>query len=173
MKEHSFGLTIVALSIWLLGCGPPPLMSYSYFWDHPQESRRAQMSSVLTNPIKSDFRKSCRAQLEKKDPSVKLNGDGTTILKTVPVFGGFADKGACRRTGGANWALDSELSPGWGWSVVFREFRSNLKAVQQECYRERASWEMQLLGRHAPYRLYTIVGDPDSDEGVEFKKVAP
>jgi hypothetical protein len=131
------------------------------------------MSSVLTNPIKSDFRKSRRAQFEKKDPSIKLNGDGIAISKNVPVVDGFAHKVACRPYRQRKLGLDSELSPGWGWSVVFREFRSNLKAVQHRCYRERASWEMQLLGRHAPYRLYTIVGDSDSDEGVEFKKVAP
>jgi hypothetical protein len=46
---------------------------------------------AVTNPIKSDFRKSCRAQFEKKDPSIKLNGDGTAILKNVPVFDGFGD----------------------------------------------------------------------------------
>jgi hypothetical protein len=27
------------------------------------------------------------------------------------------------------------------------------------------------LGRDAPYRLYAIVGDPDSGTGVEFKRV--
>ena len=89
-------------------------MSYPYFWDHPHESRRAQISSVLTNPIKSDFRKSFRAQFEKKDPSIKLNGDGTAILRNVPVCDGFGEKVACRRTGSANWALDSELSRGLG-----------------------------------------------------------
>jgi hypothetical protein len=53
---------------------------------------------------------SCRAQSRKN----KLNGDGTAILKNVPVFDGFGDKVARRPTGSANWALDSELSPGWG-----------------------------------------------------------
>jgi hypothetical protein len=94
-------------------------------------------------------------------------------LKNVPVFDGFLDKVAHQTYGQRKLGVRQRVKPGLGWSVVFREFRSNLRAVQHECYRERASWEMQLLGRHAPYRLYTIVGDPDSDESVAFKKAAP
>jgi hypothetical protein len=84
-------------------------------WEEPSEAisqNQRDAVGILTiygaedvkNPIKSDFRKGCRAQFVKKDPLIKLNGDGTAILKNVPVFDGFGD----------NWALDSALSPGWG-----------------------------------------------------------
>ena len=112
------------------------------------------------------------SSVREKDPLIKLNTDGTAIFTNVPILDGFGDRVTCRLTGSAIWELHSEFNSASGWSVDFSDYQPNLKPAQHECNRENSSWGMLVLSRHAPYRLYTVVGDPDSDEGVEFKKAA-
>jgi hypothetical protein len=77
MKEYFFDLLIVALSACRPGCRPPSLYLASVFLGitHPKAGGRLSQG--------------CRAQFEKKGPSIKLNGDKTAILTNAPVFDGF------------------------------------------------------------------------------------
>jgi hypothetical protein len=85
------------------------------------------------------------SSVREKDPSIKLDNDGTTILTNVPVLAGFGDRVICRLAGGAKWELASDLNVGAGWSVAFGEYRPDFKSVQQECYRTDSWWGMLVL----------------------------
>ncbi len=104
---------------------------------------------------------------------VTLKADHTAVLADVPEFDGFGDELVCRLSGSANWELNSELSSGVGWSVVFQNYRPPPGPARSECDLKYSTWSILILSQHAPYRLYATVGDPDSDTGVEFRRISP
>jgi hypothetical protein len=53
---------------------------------------------------------------------------------------------------------------------MFEDYIPATKPRAKECQLEDSSWSIPLLSRRAPYRLYDIVGDPDSDTGIEYGK---
>jgi hypothetical protein len=101
---------------------------------------------------------------------VTLKGDHTVVFADFPKFDGLGDKLVCRLSGSANWELHREPSSGFGWSVEFLNYRPTPELAGSPCASKDSTWSILVLNQHAPYRLYLIVGDPDSDTGVEFKK---
>ena len=100
-----------------------------------------------------------------------MNADHTAILADVLEFDGFGQKLECRLSGSATWELDDKVNDGWGWSVAFQNYHSASKVTNPKCNYENSIWRILILSRHAPYRLYDIVGDPDSDTGIEYARL--
>jgi hypothetical protein len=110
-------------------------------------------------------------QVMNKDSRITLNADHTAVLADLPEFDGFGKELKCRLSGSATLKLDDEINSGWGWSVAFQNFHPSSKVTVQDCNYENSVWGILILSRHAPYRLYEIVGDPDSDTGVEYERM--
>jgi hypothetical protein len=163
--------SIAILSFFLVGCNVP-LGSYPRFWDYtktkPKDDDLVGIYKVVKLRLPSDLGRTVR----EKDPVLALKADHTVVFTDVPKFDRFGDKLVCRLSGSANWALNDEINSGWGWSVVFQDYRPLTKSVARECDYENSLWGILILSRHAPYRLYAIIGDPDSDTGVEFSRVS-
>lgn len=106
-----------------------------------------------------------------KDARITLRTDGTAVLSRVPEFDDFGQKFVCSLSGAATWKLDDTINSGWGWSVAFQNYRPATKPVAPECDLGNSIFRgILVLSRHPPYRLYKIVGDPDSDTGIEFER---
>jgi hypothetical protein len=146
-------------------------MSYPRFWDYtrakPKESDLSGGYKVLKIRLSTDVAK----QIKEQQPSVTLNSDNIALLGKCPRFDGFGDRVDCSRSGPADWSLDKDLDASSGWQLAFKNYRPSTAAAA--CSQENAVWPVLLLGRKPPYRLYLTVGDPDSDTGIEFQKIAP
>jgi hypothetical protein len=100
-----------------------------------------------------------------------LRPDGAAVFSSVPEFNDFGQKFVCSLSGVAKWELDDEIDDGWEWSVAFQDYRPATKPTARECdLGNSVIGGTLVLSRHAPYRLYKIVGDPDSDTGIEFER---
>ena len=154
----------------LLGCNVP-IFSYPAFWDYskvkPKDNDLVGSYRVLKLRLPSELKQ----EVKEKEPRITLNADHTVVLADVPEFDGFGQKLECRLSGSATWGLDDEVNYGWGWSVVFQNYHSMSKPTNPKCNYENSIWGILILSRHAPYRLYGIVGDPDSDTGIEYARV--
>jgi hypothetical protein len=163
-------LALAILSPLLLGCNVP-LGSYPRFWDYsktrPKDADLVGTYKLLTLRLAIDLDRSVRG----KDPTLILKADHSAVLTDVPEFDSSGQKLVCRLSGTSNWDLDDEINSGWGWSVAFQNYHSATTPPTRECSYENRLWGILVLSRHATYRLYAIVGDPDSDTGIEFKKV--
>ena len=151
------GLGIACLSVLLLGCNLPHLfnpVSWDYSKSKPQDSDLAGTYKLLKLMLPSELDRSVR----ERNSTITLKADHTAVLTDVPEFDGFGDNLVCRLSGSANWALDDRINSGWGWSVVFRNFHPTSKPTSPECSYENSIWGVLVLSRHAPYRLYEIVG---------------
>lgn len=164
-------LWIVVLSFHLAGCNVP-LGSYPYFWEYTKAKPRDEDLVGTYRLLKLRLPSDLERMVREKDPVITLRADHTVVFTEVPKFDGFGQKLVCRLSGPANWALDEEINSGWGWSVAFQNYHPLSKPLTRECDYENSLWGVLVLSRHAPYRLYAIVGDPDSDSGVEFKRVS-
>jgi hypothetical protein len=109
--------------------------------------------------------------VSEKEPVISLKADHTAVFTDVPKFDGFGDELVCRLSGSANWELSS-FNSGAGWSVEFQNYRPALEVTKPECNLENTAWGILVLSQHAPYRLYATVGDPDSDTGIEYRRIA-
>lgn len=152
----------------LAACRPLPLLSYPYFWDSarikPKDSDTTGTYVLYKVRLSSELVKS----VNEKPSSLTLKSDHTAIFVDVPEFTMFGDAVVCRLSGSATWELDERRE--WGWIIVFKNYHPPMPTIP-ECGHPDSSWEgFQVLSRHAPYRLYMIVGDPDSDTGLEFKQ---
>ena len=106
-----------------------------------------------------------------KQARITLRTDGTAVFSSVPEFDDFGQKFVCSLSGTAAWKLDDKISSGWGWSLAFQDYRPVAKPIARECdLGDSVFGGILVLSRHAPYRLYKIVGDPDSDSGIEFER---
>ena len=152
----------------LAACRPLPLLSYPYFWDSarikPKDSDTTGTYVLSKVRLSSELVKS----VNEKPSSVTLKSNHTAIFVDVPEFTMFGDAVVCRLSGSATWELDERRE--WGWIIVFKNYHPTMPTIP-ECGHPDSSWEgFQVLSRHAPYRLYMIVGDPDSDTGLEFEQ---
>jgi len=167
----SFAIVIFSCSL-LAGCKVPPLLSYPRFWDYtrtkPKDADFVGTYKVLKLRLPTELSLSVR----ERESAITLKADRTAILTDAPMFNGFGDTLVCRLSGSVNWELDQGLSGGLGWSLTFQHYQAATKPTTGECNYENTMWSMDILSRNAPYRLYRTVGDPDSDTGVEFKRVS-
>jgi hypothetical protein len=159
---------VIAIFFGLSGCHASPL-SYPYFWDYtkakPSDADLVGTYEVLKTRLPGDLAKTVR----EADAVVVLKADHTAVLTNVPEFDAFGERVACQLAGTAEWALDDKMNSGWGWSIAFQSYHPSTKPSARECNLGSSIWGgFLVLSRHAPYRLYSIVGDPDSDTGVEF-----
>jgi hypothetical protein len=171
-KLGSSSLVIVCFSCCLLaGCRPPPLLSYPWFWDYtrtkPNDAELEGTYGVLKLRLPSALARSVR----EKEPVISLKADHTVVFTDVPKFDGFGDELICRLSGSANWELRGLLNTGASWSIEFQNYRPALEVTKPECRLKNTMWSILVLSQHAPYRLYTTVGDPDSDTGVEYRRI--
>jgi len=141
----------------LVGCRPPPLLSYPWFWDYtrtrPKDADVVGSYKILKLRLPSNLARSVR----EREPMVTLKADHTAVLADVPEFDGFGDELVCRLSGSANWEVNSELSSGVGWSVEFQNYRPAPGPARSECDLKYSTWSISILSQHAPYRLYATV----------------
>lgn len=168
VKHHAIVTILLCLS--LVGCNVP-VFSYPPFWDYskakPVDTALVGTYRVLKLRLPSDLSR----QVSEKDSRITLNADHTAILAGVPEFDGFGEKLECRWSGSAIWKLSDTINIGWGWSVAFENFRPSSKmTTAQDCNKSDFIWGILVLSRNPPYRLYDVVGDPDSDTGIEYEK---
>ncbi len=146
-----------------------PVFSYPRFWDFtrtkPQDSDLVGNYEILTLRLTDKQRR-----LVGSDPRITLRRDHSAELIGIPEFDGFGEGLECVMSGTATWKLDGD---GWGWNVWFENYHATNKGAADECKWENSTCEGSLiLGRPAHYRLYEYVGDPDSDTGIEFQRLA-
>jgi hypothetical protein len=146
-------------------------MSYPWFWDYtrakPNDPDLAGTYRILKLRIDIDLARSVR----ENNPLQILHADHTVTFKEFPIFDLSGETVDCRLTGTAHWSL-THFDSAPGWSIQFDKFRSASKPSTPDCDKGATSWEILILGQHSPYRLYTIVGDPDSDTGVEYERLS-
>ncbi len=106
-----------------------------------------------------------------KEARITLRADGTAVLSSVPEFDVFGQKFVCVLSGTAKWKIEDQMNIGLGWSVAFEDYLPATSPTAPECDLRNVIFGGPLiLGRHPPYRLYDLVGDPDSDTGIEFER---
>ena len=171
-KLGSSSLAIVCFSCCLLaGCRPPPLLSYPWFWDYTRTKPRDADLEGTYGVLKLRLPSALAQTVRGKEPALSLKADHTAVFTDVPKFDGFGDELVCRLSGSANWELGL-FNSGAGWSVEFHNYHPALEATKPECNLKDTSWSILVLSQHAPYRLYKTVGDPDSDTGIEYRRIA-
>ena len=161
-------MVVVCLS--LTGCQPPPLFSYPWFWDYTKTKPMDADVLGTYEPSKVRLPGPLADSVREKQVALALLSDHTATFKNFPVFDAFGERLACELDGSARWRLFDQTANLGGWSVMFEDYNPATKPRAKECQLENSSWSILLLSRHAPYRLYDIVGDPDSDTGVEYGK---
>jgi hypothetical protein len=144
-------------------------LTYPYPWDYskekPKESEMVGTYRILKVRLPST------PSAFGKDSRITLRADGTAVLVSVPEFDVFGQKFVCTLSGAATWKLDDKINSGWGWSVALQDYRPATKPIARECDLGNSVFGgILILSRHPPYRLYEIVGDPDSDTGIEFDR---
>jgi hypothetical protein len=164
MKKYVLSLFLLVLVCNLVGC-----LSYPYPWDYskqkPKDSDMVGTYKILKLRLPST------ATVPGKDAQIILRTDGTAVFSSVPEFDDFGQTFVCNLSGSARWKLDDKINDGWGWSVAFEDYRPATIPTARECdLRNAIIGGFLVLSRHAPYRVYEIVGDPDSDTGVEFER---
>ena len=169
LRLLSFAIAIF-LTLFLVGCNLPHVLSYPSFWDYtkrkPEDNDLVGTYKLLKSRLPTELDRSIR----EKDFAITLNADRTAILTDVPKFDGFGDNLVCRLSGSATWALNGGTNGDWGWDITFN-YHPATKPSAGECDHEKGISGFLVLSRHAPYRLYQSVGDPDSDTGVEYRRV--
>jgi hypothetical protein len=170
-KLASSLLAISILScLFLEGCRPLPLLSYPWFWDYsktkPTDAEIVGTYTILKLRLPNELGSAMR----QRNTAIKLEPDHTAVLIDFPEFDDAGEKLACTLSGNANWSFDDEISS-LGWSVVFKDYHPLKTPTAQECQFENRVWGILILNQRVPYRFYLDVGDPDSDTGIEFKRV--
>ena len=110
------------------------------------------------------------ATLSGEDAQIILRTDGTAMLSSVPEFDELGQRFVCTLSGSATWKLDDKIIDQEGWSVAFQNYQPVTTPSARECDLRNSMIGFLVLSRHAPYRLYQIVGDRDSETGVEFQR---
>jgi len=155
----------------LASCRPPPLFSYPRLWDFtrtkPPDAQLVGTYKVLKLRLPDDLARQAR----QRDASIILRADHTARFTDFPDFDPFGDNVVCRLSGSADWLPSDLRGGGFGWSVEFNNYRPATKLAA--CGHTNTMWPILILGQHSPYRLYSIVGDPDSDTGIEFRHADP
>lgn len=154
---------VVSCSL-LMSCNIP-LGSYPRLWDfaktRPKDADLVGTYRVVKLRIPDELRHLVR----ERDARITLRADHTAAFVDIPQFDGFGQKMECELSGSAIWELDK----GRSWSVSFQNYHASPKPAERGCKYENSIWGFfPVLSRHAPYRLYEYVGDPDSDTGIEY-----
>jgi hypothetical protein len=161
----------ILLSLFSLGCNFP-LLSYPRYWDFTKT--RPKDADVVGTYELANLRlsKELAQSVREKTPMITLNADHIAVLTDVPGFDVFGRGLTCRLSGSASWALDDGMNSGEGWSIVFQNYHAT-KPTNGKCDYQTTKWSVLILGRHSPHRLYDMIGDPDSDTGVEYGRIKP
>jgi len=163
-RRSSFFLVFLACS--LLGGCRNYFLTYPYPWDYSKEKPK-ESDMVGTYKILK-LRLPAISSGVDKDARITLKADGTAVFSSVPEFD-FGQKFVCSLSGAARWKLDDKINRDWGWSVAFQDYRPATKPVARECGNS-VFGGILVLSRHAPHRLYKIIGDPDSETGIEYER---
>jgi hypothetical protein len=165
IRKTVSSFAVVILACCSVGCRDY-FLSYPYPWitpkKPPQESEMVGRYKIVQLRLPSTVTGIDKAA------RIVLKSDHSAELFSVPQFDKFAQKIVCSLSAAATWKLDNVTNNG-RWSVEFQVSGPTTKPMPREC--DLATYSdfegLLVLGRHAPYRLY-IVGDPDSDTGIEF-----
>ena len=165
MKNHALSSVLLVLVCFpLVDC-----LSYPYPWDYSRQKPR--YSDMVGTYKILKLRLPSTATVSRKDAQIILRADGTAMLSNVPEFDDFGQRFVCNLSGSAKWELNDKIDVGWGWSVAFQNYQPATMPTARECdLRNSIIGGFLVLSRHAPYRIYEIVGDPDSDTGVELER---
>jgi hypothetical protein len=166
-------LAISILSCLLLeGCRPLPLLSYPWFWDYtktkPKETDVLGTYKILKLRLPGDLSNSVR----EKETKINLAANHTAELTEVPVFDDSGQELICRLRGSAHWDFYDQTANLGGWTLTFQDYIPATKPTAKECEFGDSMGSLLILSKQPPYRLYAMVGDPDSDTGVEFQSVS-
>jgi hypothetical protein len=166
-------LLIYGSCLFLTGCaslGAP--FGYPHFWDYtktkPNEPDIVGKYKILELRLSGELRNS----VQEKEAEITLGADHTAALTDIPVFDESGQELVCRLRGTSHWALRDQTKNLGGWTVTFQDYVPALKPTAKECEFGDSMGSLLILNGHAPYRLYSIVGDPDSDTGIEFERVS-
>jgi hypothetical protein len=155
---------IVVATLPLSGCalsGFSPF-AYPHWWDFTKQ-----------RPKNSELVGSYHAFKKSGSPSgvtsianitVQLNADGTAQIASIPIHDGFGEKKLCDLSASGKWLVDGS-SRAWALEVV--------KLVDVKSAGNcppNSNLPFFILGQREPYRIYLTIGDPDSDEGIEFRR---
>jgi hypothetical protein len=144
-------------------------LGYPYPWNYSKE--KPKVSDVVGTYKILKLRLPSTVSGVAKDARVTLGADGTALFSSFPEFDNFGEKFVCNLSGRATWELDDRVNDGWGWSVAFEHYQPTTKPIKRECdLGNSVIGGVLVLNRRAPHRLYEIVGDPDSDTGIEFER---
>jgi len=167
-RSKLLSILIIVLSCPLVGCRSYVFL-YPYPWDY---SKQKPKNSDMVGTYKIlKLRLPSTVAVAASDAQITLRPDGIAVFSKVPRFDDFGQKFVCDLSGSARWELDDKINVGWGWSVAFENYHPTTIPTARECdLRNAIIGGYLVLSRHAPYRIYQIVGDPDSDTGVEFQR---
>jgi hypothetical protein len=147
-------------------------MSYPWFWDYTRARPKGADLAGTYGVLKVRLPENLSTEVRARQSLQILKADHTVAFRDFPIFDGFGDSLVCRLSGTANWSLN-HFNSNVSWSIDFEKFHPIAKSDTKDCDYERTTWEILLLGQKPPYRLYTTVGDPDSDTGIEFGRTNP
>jgi hypothetical protein len=156
----------------LLGCTASPL-AYPRFWDYSRE-RPNELDLLGTYKF---FKSSGsfgygHGYRGNRNVAITLYADHTASLSAMPSIEPDQFKLPCTYSGPGVWTLDDHGDPDGGeWHVMIETKQST--DSQKKTWGPCSWWEMLILSRHPPYRLYKVIGDPDNDTGLEFSRVQP
>jgi hypothetical protein len=142
-------------------------MSYPRFCAHPKDrpsdADLAGTYKVVKLRVDDEFVKT----LQQRGSILILKADNTAQFRNFAVFD-TPGVSVCRLTGTARWQAGEGLGNLHQWSVEFDDVQPTDESNAPGC--SRTLGELQILSRQQSYRLYQLVGDPDSDTGVEYGK---
>jgi hypothetical protein len=160
------------LALLLAGCTLSPL-AYPRFWDYTKvKPNDADMLGTYTFLKSSGSFGYGHGYQGNRDISVTLHADHTASLSEMPSIEPDQYKTLCTYSGPAVWALDDHGDPdGDEWYVMIETKQS--ADSKKKTWGPFTWWELLMLSRRPPYRLYKVIGDPDNDTGLEFGRALP
>ena len=152
----------------LVGCTASPL-AYPHFWDYtkvkPNDIDMLGSYKFLKSSGSFGYGHGYQGN---RNITVTLHADHTATLSAMPSIEPDQYKTLCTYSGPGVWALDDHGDPdGDEWYVMIETKQSadSKKKTWGPC----SWWEMLILNRRPPYRLYKVIGDT----GLEFSHVQP
>jgi hypothetical protein len=121
----------------------------------------------LVGTYKLDLSKAdCLSEIDKaKDIQFTLNADSTFSVKNFPIFNDFEKYEICN--GNGNWQIERESS--WGSWGVFINYKTLLNSQTGDTISTPIT-NYFIYGDKEPYKIYVMIGDPDTWYGMLLKK---
>ncbi|HKF20410.1 MAG TPA: hypothetical protein VKE93_02510 [Candidatus Angelobacter sp.] len=163
---------LLIIALLLVGCTASPL-AYPHFWDYTKVKPR-DVDLVGTYKF---FKSSGsfgygHGYQGNQSITITFHADHTAIISALPSIEPEEYKQVCTYSGPGVWNLDDHGDPdGWPW-YVFIETKATAD-MPKKTFGPCSAWDMLVLSRRPPYRLYQTIGDPDNDTGLEFERVKP